>query len=152
MSETGENKVLSLEEGLALLGAEQPEEIGEVSLDPIGLHILAAMIGQRLASRGGRPTDVSWEIHRKVPMKRQTWDQLNEMAAALAAQDVRVAPGQLAAVALERGVSNLTQDRNKTKAAVVGMREIQFTRYKFRDETEEEARELVGAIGNRRFW
>jgi hypothetical protein len=150
MSETGENKVLSLEEGMALLGAEEAEEIGEVSLDPIGLHVLAAMIGQRLASRGGRPTDTSWEMYRKIPMKTETWRQLNKLADAFGKEKVRVAPGQLAAIALEQGLSTLRHEKRENTVAAV--RKIRFASYKFDGETEEEASVLAGAISNERFW
>lgn len=150
MNETEKKKPLSLEEGAALLGADEAEDIGEVRLDPIGMLVLATKIGKRLASKRGRPTDTSWEIQRKVPMKKETWDQLGEMADALAAQDVRVAPGQLAAIALERGLSALTEQ--KTEDAAAAAREVQPTGYELREEAEEEATELCLVLKNERFW
>jgi hypothetical protein len=103
-------KRLSLEETAALLGAEAPKPIGNVRLDPISMRAVATRIGKRLASSGGRPTDSSWEISRKVPMKAVTWERLRDLAKSLAEQNVRVAPGQLAAIALERGLFVLIRE------------------------------------------
>lgn len=107
-------KPLSLEESAALLGADAQERVGEVHLDPISMRVMATRIGERLASSGGRPTDSSWEISRKVPMKAVTWERLRELASTLAERNVRVAPGQLAAIALERGLLGLIHECENT--------------------------------------
>jgi hypothetical protein len=98
---------IGTEEGAALLGAEQPEDIGDIASDPVKMKIVFETIARRLMSKGGRPTDPSWNISRKVPMKNETWERLKHLSEALGKGKVRVAPGQLAAIAIERGLPSL---------------------------------------------
>lgn len=108
------NKPLTPDEIAKLLGADEYEYIGDISMDPISLLGFAHAIGQRMQSQGGRPTDRSWEISRKIPMKKETWAKLEELSDALGEQKVRVAAGQLAAIALERGLPLLAEEYNAT--------------------------------------
>ena len=151
VNEKHKGKRLSMEEGAALLGAEQPEAISNVFLDPIGMRAIATRIGQRLVSKGGRPTDASWDVQRKVPMKAATWDRLKELAGKLAERGhLRVAPGQLAACALERGLPHLTEIDERDLASVSG--EDGDQRFGFHEESKEEAGVLCGVIAEERFW
>lgn len=144
MNSSEDQKPLSTDEVAALLGAEVTEDIGPVRLDPIGLGVLAGRIAKRLVSTGGRPTDKSWELARKVPMKRETWAKLEQDSKKFASRGVRVAPGQLAAMALERGLGLLESDRPQEDLAA-GRDPFDGEAYEFRSESEEEARELATA-------
>ena len=151
MNKKDKKEPLSWEEGAALLGAEQPEKISNVFLDPIGMRVIATRIGQRLVSKGGRPTDASWGIQRKVPMKEETWDRLKEIAKGLAEQQhVRVAPGQLAVCALERGLTGLTEMDEDDLASIPD--EDDYRPYEFHEEAEQEAEVLCGITRKERFW
>ena len=110
MKADSKKKPLSIEEAADLLGAERGVDVGPVRMDPISMRAIATRIAKRLASTGGRPTDASWEIKRKVPMKRSTWDELQRLSDRLAEENVRVAAGQVAAIALERGLSVLKKE------------------------------------------
>ena len=143
-------EVLSWEEGAELLGAEAPEDIGQVRLDPIGMRVMASRIGKRLVSKGGRPTDASWSVSRKVPMKQATWDKLKEMARSFADQDVHVSPGQVAAFALELGLPELVQEAEAQPVAAV--RESGFACYEFDEESKDEAKILCGVIDEEGLW
>ena len=145
-----DKKVLSMEEGAALLGAEQPETINNIRMDPIGMMVLATQIAKRLVSQGGRPTDASWNISRKIPMKETTWKDLEELAEISRQQDKRVATGQIAAIALEMGLEGLK--RKEKKENVFGELGTRYTGYKFHEESDEEAVNLCGTIREERFW
>lgn len=142
-----QGKKLSLEETAELLGAEQPEDIGPVHLDPLGMQFLAARVAKRLMSGRGRPTDPSWDIVRKVPMKKETWEFLTELSRRLTST---VAPGQMAAIALERGVEGLKHEATRIPESV---EDIPYSpSYSFAQESLEEAELLYGVISEKRFW
>jgi hypothetical protein len=142
-------KPLSLEEAIELLEPDEIEEMDAVSLDPLGLSALATRIARRLASTGGRPTDKSWTIAKRVPMKESTWSQLEQVSKRSARGGLRVAPGQLAAIALEKGLEQFggeSTTRNESNEA------WQSGEYEFQEESEKEARDLVGAINCGGLW
>jgi len=151
MKHKAKGKRLTLDEGMAILGAEQPERITNIRLDPISLRVIASRIGERLVSKGGRPTDSSWELDRKVPMRVATWSRLKQLAGALSKQQVRVAPGQLAAVALERGLPTLTSADLGQEVAAMARTSI-FAAYQPDPESEKEARQLCEVISERGLW
>ena len=141
MNKNEDQKPLSTDEVAALLGAEVIEDIGPVRMDPIGLGVLAGRIAKRLVSTGGRPTDKDWVLTRKVPMKKETWTKLEQDSKEFATQGMRVAPGQLAAIALERGLGLLESDRPQddlagTKAYTVD-EEIQVLKQQSRQQAAE---------------
>jgi hypothetical protein len=146
MSDRKKNKSLTIEETIELLGAEKPRDIGQVHLDPIGMQALAARVSRRLSSKRGRPTDPSWVMVRKIPMKRETWDSLSDIAKET---NPSIAPGQMGAVALEVGLGILL-DRHRGRAS----KEVAFVAAKLeiRDESWEEARQLCPTINEERFW
>lgn len=143
-------KALTLEETVNLLGAEEPQDTGPVRLDPIGMQILATRVAERLAGKRGRPTDQSWEISRKIPMKQVTWDSLREIADQLRADEVHVAPGQMGAIALELGVRELRGRSRRTVKATA--RRVASTPHVFHRESEEEARVLCPVIAEENLW
>jgi hypothetical protein len=61
----------------------------------------------RLVSRGGRPSDPAPTIRRLLPIKKEVWKLLQRRALMLSRLGKRVSPGQLAALLLERTVSDL---------------------------------------------
>lgn len=61
----------------------------------------------RLISRGGRPADAAPTVRRLVPLRKQVWKELQTKASALSRSGRHVSPGQLAAVLLERSLSDL---------------------------------------------
>jgi len=149
-SDKDKRKVLSLDETVELLGANPPEDIGSFGLDPLGLQFLALKVGERLASKRGRPTDQSWNIGRKIRMKETTWNSLKEIAKQLEAEDVLVAAGQMGAIALERGLEVLRRESSNTVKAAA--RPTEYTSFPLHEESEEEARTLCPVVSGRRFW
>jgi hypothetical protein len=140
------NKSLNIEETAELLGAEKPRDLSQVHLDPIGMQALAARVSRRLSTKRGRPTDPSWVMVRKIPMKRETWDSLRDIAKETSPT---VAPGQMGAVALEVGLGILLERRRGHMS-----KEVTFVAAKLeiRDESWKEARQLCPTINEERFW
>lgn len=96
---------MSIADTQRLLGSEAPIPVGKLPIDPIGMKAIASIVRDRLVSRGGRPSDPAWTIARKVPMRPETWRELDHFAQQLQEQHIRVSAGQVAAIALERGLS-----------------------------------------------
>lgn len=150
MNKEKNKKPLSLEETVEILGADRVEDIGLVSPDPIGMKALATKIGQRLASRGGRPTDPAWDIYRKVPMRSATWDECNAKAKMFNEEGLHLAAGQVAAFALEIGLDELGPGH--AKRSIVVARSRRLVRFEFRPEIVEEAERLCTAIEDGGLW
>ena len=74
---------------------------------PLDLIQLAAELKSRLQSSGGRPSDPEWDIRRTIPLKKELWQQLNELAATLSKEGRDVSPAQVAAVLLERVLASV---------------------------------------------
>jgi hypothetical protein len=72
-----------------------------------GLDLLADALSHRLASTGGRPTDPTWTLSRRVPFKPETWEALQNLAEELGMPGRSIAPGQLAATLVEERVAEL---------------------------------------------
>jgi hypothetical protein len=109
---------LSLLETQRLLGAGEPISVGKLPTDPLGMRMSAAILRERLVSKGGRPTDPAWTIVRKVPMRPETWAKLDRCAKELQQQSVRVSAGQIAAIALEKGLEAESKDENLVEVPV----------------------------------
>jgi hypothetical protein len=109
---------LSLAETQNLLGSGKPISIGKLPTDPLGMRMTASILRERLVSRGGRPSDPTWTIVRKVPMRPDTWAELDRCAKELQQENVRVSAGQIAAVALERGLQTASKDADGRKSLV----------------------------------
>ena len=152
MNDKREKKFLSLKETIDLLGAEEALHLGHFSLDPIGLTNMATQIGKRLVSKGGRPTDSSWEISRKVPMKKGAWRTCEEISEALRSHDVRIAPGQVAAFVLEGGLAAIKKDKFENVISTMPISVLSTKQYTFCEESIDEAKELCGVINEESFW
>src|SRR5437867_11080427 len=61
----------------------------------------------RFVSSGGRPADSAPTIRRLVTVRKSVWKELQLQAARLSRLGARISVGQLAAVLLERSVSEL---------------------------------------------
>lgn len=61
----------------------------------------------RFVSSGGRPADLEPTIRRLVPVRARIWKELAIQASRLSRLGPRVSAGQLAALLLERGLSEL---------------------------------------------
>jgi hypothetical protein len=108
---------LSVDETQALLGAEAPTSVGELPANPLELRMVPSIVRERLVSRGGRPSDPAWSLVRKVPMRPETWAALDRCAHDLKAQNVRISAGQVAAIALERGLRFVSKGENLPQSA-----------------------------------
>jgi hypothetical protein len=86
------------------LGSSGAIDIGHVDLTPGGLVQLAVDFNQRLRSSGGRPTDPSWTVSRRIPFSSDTWEALNVIANKLSSDDRKISPAQVAARLVERSV------------------------------------------------
>jgi hypothetical protein len=112
MKKTREIGSLSIDETQKLLGAESPTSIGKLPANPLEMRMAPSIVRERLVSRGGRPSDPAWTVVRKVPMRPETWAELDRCAHELKAQNVRVSAGQVAAIALERGLQFVSKREN----------------------------------------
>jgi hypothetical protein len=98
-------KPLSKAEIKRLVGAKVSVSVGKLPSDPVGMKAIAPIVRGRLVSRGGRPSDPKWTIVRKVPMKPETWNKLDQFAQELQQEEIKISAGQVAAIALEQGLS-----------------------------------------------
>lgn len=150
MSERDKKKSLSLDETVRLLGAEPPEAMQVVSLNPIALGALASSVGNRLTRDRGRPTDKSWDISRKVPMKKSNWDELAALSERLEVEkEIKVAPGQLAAIALESGIASF---RKNASLRATSSSFVTVVEYKFSPDEYDEARALCAVAAEESYW
>lgn len=109
---------LSSTETQKLLGAGPPTAIGRLPTNPLGMRMAPSIVRDRLVSRGGRPSDPAWTMVRKVPMRPDTWAQLDKCAKELQGQDVRVSAGQVAAMVLERGLQTPSENADALECKV----------------------------------
>jgi hypothetical protein len=112
MKKTRELGSLSINDTRKLLGAENPTSIGKLPANPLEMRMVPSIVRERLVSRGGRPSDPAWTVVRKVPMRPETWAELDRCARELQEQNVRVSAGQIAAIALERGLQLVSKREN----------------------------------------
>jgi len=89
------------------LGASRSSQVANKPHGPFGAAALLDEIQDRLISRGGRPSDPGPTIRRLVPIKKQVWRRLKTKAAALSSHGRRVSPAQLAAMLVEKSLSDL---------------------------------------------
>ena len=152
MKKDRKSKALSAADTQRLLGSEAPIAIGRLPLDPIGMKAIATIVRERLVSQGGRPSDPAWTISRKVPMRPKTWRRLEQLADSLREQDVRVSPGQVAAIALERGLpSNVASKHSTLIFASLEHGDGRIV-YSFSVEIQEEGRQVSQAIAEYGLW
>ena len=142
--ERNDKKPLTLQETIELFGAEESVDLGPIRLDPLGMKFLATKVGERLKGGRGRPTDKSWTMVRKIPMKQETWNTLNEIAEHLEERSFHIAAGQVAAYVLERGVDNM---REQTESAADDF-DIDFHPpiFECSEEIQEEAKRLAPVV------
>ena len=88
------------------LGATRQLPLKTRASGPLEWVQLREEIDARLRSRGGRPSDPEWNLRRVIPLKKVSWDFLQETSGKL-----RVNPGHLAAMLLERGIESFKRHR-----------------------------------------
>jgi hypothetical protein len=96
------------------LGATRTFSIVSRPHGPFGVMALLDELKGRLVSRGGRPSDRAPTVRRLVPLRKHVWKALQTQASALSRLGRHVSPGQLAAMLLERSVSDLEDHRAKS--------------------------------------
>ena len=84
------------------LGATRQMSLKTRASGPLELIQLREEIAARLSSRGGRPSDPKWNLRRVIPLKEESWTFLRQQSGKL-----RVTPGHLAAILLEREIAHL---------------------------------------------
>lgn len=104
------SRTLDLREAL---GASRSFSVTAKPHGPFGVAALLDELKSRLVSRGGRPSDSAPTIRRLVPLRKQVWEDLQRQANLLSSLGKHVSPGQLAAMLLERSVSNLDITRHE---------------------------------------
>jgi len=94
------------------LGAEAAAEIPDAGGGAFGaarLPQLVAALKERMKPgqglRPGRPTNVHWVHHPKVPMSKQTDRKLRQLANRISSPHRRISPMQVAAQLLEEAVA-----------------------------------------------
>jgi len=98
------------------LGASRSFAVALKPRGPFGVAALLDEIQNRLVSRGGRPSDPGPTIRRLVPIKKQVWRSLKAQAAFLSTRGRRVSPAQLAAMLVEKSVTELRTAQNPTES------------------------------------
>jgi len=98
------------------LGASRSFPIVSKPHGPFGVMALLDELKGRLVSRGGRPADSAPTIRRLVPLRKRVWKELQAQANVLSSLGRHVSPGQLAAILLERSLSDREQQRGKSIA------------------------------------
>lgn len=99
-----------------LLGAERRGAV-EAGAGPFAAVALAMEVAQRLRppAGGGQPTDPSWNERRLIPLKRETLEKLDQIAASVRKRTgTHVQPLQIAAAVLEKFVSSLNPEEIET--------------------------------------
>ena len=100
----------------ARLGAEHVGQIPDVDGGAFGMARLAAALKERLepaqGRRPGRPTDIRWILFPKVPMSRETENQLILLAEQLSTPERRVSPMQVAAQLLEETLQKRAENKS----------------------------------------
>ncbi len=76
----------------------------ELTLDGVRLQLAPRLITKR---SGGRPSDPSWDVAMRIPMSAETEIRLADVARHVSTKERRVAPSQLAAFLVEKGLDNL---------------------------------------------
>ena len=82
------------------LGAEDSNERLVEALSPITLFALREELMRRLQSSGGRPALVGTTRRAKIPLRDEEWQQLEELASAIASPGFAPSAGQVASVLL----------------------------------------------------
>lgn len=98
------------------LGASRTFPVASKPHGPYGVMALADELKERLVSRGGRPADSAATIRRLVPLRQHVWRELQAQANLLSSHGRHVSPGQLAAMLLERSLSDLEESTNPSYA------------------------------------
>ena len=100
------------------LGAKIGEPVLDTGGGAFGMAWLAASLSSRLepiqGKRPGRPSDPTWVYSRKVPMKEETLDRLEEIAASVSTRDRKVSPMQVAAQLLEQSLDQVSAGEKTT--------------------------------------
>ena len=100
------------------LGAKIGEPVPDTGGGAFGMAWLAASLSSRLepiqGKRPGRPSDPTWVYSRKVPMKEETLDRLEEIAASVSTRDRKVSPMQVAAQLLEQSLDQVSAGEKTT--------------------------------------
>jgi hypothetical protein len=96
----------------AALGASRSLAVSNKPHGPFGVAALLDEIQTRLMSRGGRPADPGPTIRRLVPIKKHVWRSLKAQASFLSRHGKRVSPAQLAAMLVEKSVSELNRPQD----------------------------------------
>ncbi len=105
----------------AALGASRSSAVTSRPHGPFGVAALLDEIKTRLVSRGGRPSDPGPTVRRLLPIKKYVWRNLKVQANFLSRHGKSVSPAQLAAMLVEKSVSELkaaqeaeTDDKDQT--------------------------------------
>lgn len=89
------------------LGASHSFTVTQKPDGPFAVAALLDEIRSRLISRGGRPADSGPTIRRLVPLRKRVWSSLKAQAHRLSSHGKRVSPAQLAAMLVEKSLSEL---------------------------------------------
>ncbi len=152
MKKVRKSRALSATETQRLLGSEPPISVGKLPIDPLGMSVIGSIVRERLVSRGGRPSDPAWTIVRKVPMRPETWSELDHFAQQLQEKNIRVSAGQIAAIALERGLSKTLQTESPSQVPGFVARESVVYEYHVSQDVKLDSRRAHLAITQHGFF
>lgn len=96
-----------------VLGASRSFSVVNKPHGPFAVAALLDEIQSRLVSHGGRPADAGATIRRLVPIRTYVWRTLKAQANRLSQKGRRVSPAQLAAMLVEKSLSELANDQDR---------------------------------------
>ena len=89
------------------LGAEDSTERLAEALSPVTLFALREELMRRLQSSGGRPALVGTTRRAKIPLRDEEWQQLEDLASAIASPGFAPSAGQVASVLLRLSLDSV---------------------------------------------
>ncbi len=89
------------------LGAEDSVEGLVEALSPLTLFALREELMRRLQSSGGRPALVGTTRRAKIPLRDEEWQQLEDLASAIASPGFAPSAGQVASVLLRLSLDSV---------------------------------------------
>jgi hypothetical protein len=109
----------------AALGGEEASEGLVEALAPLTLFAVREELVNRLQSSGGRPALAGTTRRAKIPLSDKEWEQLEELAAAVAAPGFAPSAGQVASVLLSLSLQSVASQVGPAQACLPLMRELQ---------------------------
>jgi hypothetical protein len=97
------------------LGAEQSGLVLRALGSPLALTLVRQELLERLRSTGGRPSLANTSRRVKIPLGEHQWEELEEIASAVATPEFSPSAGQIASVLITLSLRSLREDCSPRK-------------------------------------